>query len=78
MDSNKLSRSNKCLHHSQPVDFQQPSMMDFVTLDEDYVEVSEVEDKKDKEDDDLTKHDVRRGPGQWRMVRQILNKTKTI
>ena len=58
---------------SQPVDFQQPSMMDFVTLDEDYGEVSEAdlrgnEDKKDKEEDDLGEHEVRRGPGQWRMV----------
>ena len=75
MHSNKLSRSNKCLHHSQPVDFQQPSMMDSVTLDENYVDEFEFdmrgdEDEEDEEDDDEAEHEVRtrRGPGQWRMV----------
>ena len=60
---------------SQPVVFQQSSMRDYVTLDEDYVDefkfdMRGYEDKEDEEDDDEAEHDyeVRRGPGQWRMV----------
>ena len=46
-----------------------------MTLDEDYVDefkfdMRGYEDKEDEEDDDEAEHDyeVRRGPGQWRMV----------
>ena len=53
---------------SKPVDCRQVSMMDFVTLDEDYGDTSEFDLGGDEIEEDKDEAELRRGPGLWNMV----------